>query len=330
IRKNITTVKKLYFASNLDFNRDVDCGTSYTECEQAAIAEWTTHGGIPRDTQIKGLQSALNPAKWVDAEKNHYLKLIPKAQKAGFQMLPMAKVKFKVEEVVHAASNPFKDAPGVIVYQMKSAPIYKYLKHMNVNSMNWTADKIFEGLGGAEEWKTFATKVLKLDPSTFEINNGSGLNIGADYPNRKDNFSTCNNMIAGLAIMDKALVQQGGKYTLEDIMMVSGIDEGTLSGVYAGEYLSRSVVAKTGTLKNAATLAGFVRTQKGIVFFGLFFQTLSISQARNARDILVQRLIKEYGGPAKTNWKSAGPFLSFDAQSVLTEVGTAQHSTNLN
>jgi len=72
----------------------------------------------------------------------------------------------------------------------------------------------------------------------------------------------------------------------------------TLYKVYRSEELSESVIAKTGTLNSAATLAGEISAHSGDYFFGIFFQTVNrtaTSKATVYRDALVRQLMQDVG-----------------------------------
>lgn len=316
IKKNITSLNKVYLSKRMDYFRDVDCGDTYTECSAVASSEASTHGGIPIATQLFGLKSALNPARWNPGEKNQYILTVAQAKKRNLEMIPFERVSFQVGETVSVDRNPFAGSapPDVVVFQMQSAPIHRYIKHMNTHSINWVADKIFQNLGGLTEWQKFVTTTFGYNSEVLQLFTGSGLNIGDEYPDRKDNYATCRSVVEIMSRLDKDLNTKT-RLKLEDLMMVAGVDQGTfLSDVYSGELLSRAVVAKTGTLKNVVSLTGFVRTQQGVIFFGMFFQTMSLSQAKAARDRVVQKLVVDFGGPVRTNWQPDGPFLSFDSE----------------
>lgn len=324
IKNKITSIRKIHFSKSLVYNRDIDCGDTYAECKNEATLEWMTRGGIPMWAQLNGIKSAMNPARWSAGERNDYINTVNLAKKRGLQMLAVNQVKFQVGEVVSVEVNPFADElrshpANFVSFQSKSAPIFRYLKHMNVNSMNWVADVIFANLGGASAWAKYAQDNFNFNSDVMKIYVGSGLNVGDSYPARKDGYATCPAMLEIMSTLDKKL-ESTSPYRIEDLMMVSGVDNGTLSGAYSAELLSKAVIAKTGTLYNAISLAGLVRTKQGVVFFGMFFHTQAQSAARAAGARVIEKLVKDFGGADRTNWKPDGPFLSFDKELALRQV----------
>ena len=103
-------------------------------------------------------------------------------------------------------------------------------------------------------------------------------------------------------------------------MAVSGVDGGTLSPRF--DSIPNSMVAKTGTVDPAITLAGLLSTQEGDVYFGILMETQSPADWSSARDRVRSRvmdLLDQFGGRRSFSYAKAA-FLPFDASSSLTSV----------
>jgi hypothetical protein len=80
------------------------------------------------------------------------------------------------------------------------------------------------------------------------------------------------------------------------------------------------VVAKTGTIAKAVTLAGIASTQKGNVYFAFVYKTPSIAYANQARRAIKEDLIElidENGGPQKMDSSSPEGYDPFDRKNVV-------------
>jgi D-alanyl-D-alanine carboxypeptidase len=121
-------------------------------------------------------------------------------------------------------------------------------------------------------------------------------------------------------MMDMAKILSKHKMDLPDVMMVGGVDDGTLMGVYEQAPLRGSVVAKTGTIAHAVALAGFINTAQGRVYFGMFLQTRKILRARQVRNQMVAKIANHFGGSRPIDYDHGYRFVSFGQQSGLKKV----------
>jgi D-alanyl-D-alanine carboxypeptidase/D-alanyl-D-alanine-endopeptidase (penicillin-binding protein 4) len=106
--------------------------------------------------------------------------------------------------------------------------------------------------------------------------------------------------------------------SLKDVMAVSGADGGTLSPRF--DSIRNSLVAKTGTVDPAVTLAGMLSTNQGEVYFGVFMDTESPADWNNARDQVrdkVMDLMQQFGGRRVFDY-TAQSFLPFDSSSNVS------------
>jgi D-alanyl-D-alanine carboxypeptidase/D-alanyl-D-alanine-endopeptidase (penicillin-binding protein 4) len=198
---------------------------------------------------------------------------------------------------------------------VKSAPLYRYLKEMNTVSNNHVADKLFEILGGVPNFRSFVQNNLNLNDRDLVFVNGSGNSIAGANGGVKDyNRATCEAIIRVQYQMQSELHSKQGM-SLKDVMAVSGADGGTLSPRF--DSIRNSMVAKTGTVDPAVTLAGVLSTNQGEVYFGVFMDTDSPADWNNARDQVrnkVMDLIQQYGG-RRTFGYATRSFLPFDSSS---------------
>jgi D-alanyl-D-alanine carboxypeptidase len=111
---------------------------------------------------------------------------------------------------------------------------------------------------------------------------------------RFDNLSSCETMLKVINLIDKSIKKHD--LSLSDILAING-------GVDLGSFRERfkefpetfqSVLAKTGTLKNASTLAGFMLTIEKVPF-AILNHTTSTGAARHFQDHFVSKLFDVVG-----------------------------------
>lgn len=191
---------------------------------------------------------------------------------------------------------------------------------MNTVSNNHVADQIYSFLGGPDKFKVFIRNSLNLNEGDIQFVNGSGNSIvAASGAGKEYNKATCSSIIQVLRDMRQGLRAQY-KLSLKDIMPVSGADGGTLSPRF--DSIPNSLVAKTGTVDPAITLAGLLSTQGGDVYFGILLQTESPADWNTARDKIrakVMDLLSQFGGRKSFNYVTTA-FVPFDSSSSLTSV----------
>lgn len=283
--------------------------------------------GISAAKKAEVLKEMLDVSKWSAERRQYYTKVAASAKKIGIDMAPVKELRFKVgdvefNEVRAAAMVPNSQTKKIFV--SKGAAIKDYLKQINKFSMNYPADVMFLALGGATEFAKFMKQTYNADESQLKIAVGSGLyTTDKNGDNRFDGYATCDLMVTMIESMDKKMKSYG--QDLSNIMMVGGQDQGTTYGLYAGTRMQGAVITKTGTLKNAITYAGELKTSKGPVYFGVFFQSGAMASARGARNKVVQKLFNDFGGPKPIKY-SPLVFRPYDGGSILYPVDPSRNT----
>jgi len=120
---------------------------------------------------------------------------------------------------------------------------------------------------------------------------------------------------------------------VEDILAVAGADSdedgrSTVTALYDNDFTDEALVAKTGTVNPAVTLAGYASTQEGLVYFGIIMGTDgSSADWRDGRGLIRQKvneMFKRYNGRKDLNYEPMA-FFPIDLESglkpVLVELG---------
>lgn len=306
-RLGIRQINKVYFDKNFRYFQAVESPSTYH-------TEITQNGGVSRATVVKQLMHLMNTRNWGREDRSQYDSFRKTASVLGVKTLAASELNLKVLEVSPADTNPLEGRNGLESYTSQSPQVMNYLKILNMHSMNYPADELFYRFGGRQSFAKFLVEKLNFDESDARVFTGSGLPFRASGE-RSDTTTSCDVMIKVLVDMRAELA----KYNLDlpDIMMIGGVDRGTLNGIYKQAPLRGAVVAKTGTLANALTLAGFINTNQGRVYFGVFFQTNQIAQARTARNQAVLRIAKQHGGTKPLKPRNGFQFVSFGPYSNL-------------
>lgn len=296
---NVREIRKLTFDENLGFR-------------------WSVVSDSIRPMNPKPQEIAKALEKHLQNLSAEYPQTRREAAFSGIQ-LPKS-LKLAVGSVDYLPKSDFKPESDTALYVLKSSKLARYLKEMNTVSNNHVADRIFEYLGGIEKFKVFMQKDLAMDGTDIRFVNGSGDSVVVQEEDGRKakvyNKASCDSMVRILYRMHLDLQKNHG-LDLKDIMAVSGPNGGTLRPRY--DSLRNSVVAKTGTVDPAITLAGMVATAKGNVYFGIFMGTDSPADWTNGRDrvrLRVIDLIKRFGGRKSFAYTSQD-FLPFDQNSTL-------------
>lgn len=228
------------------------------------------------------------------------------------------KARFSVKEIRFLPKEDARFSSETRSFSMKSAPLLTLLKEMNRNSNNHAANQIFEHFGGASRFKTFAAETMGLSSQQLNMLNGSGdrvdLDSGAAY-----NEASCGTILKVLRRL-RTNLKRAGK-DLQNVLAVSGGDNSSsVSKLYANDVTQKALIAKTGTVDPAITLAGLIKTLDGDIYFMYNIGTQGTSgDWRNARALIrkkITELIREHNGGRPVKY-SALQFLSVDAQSIL-------------
>lgn len=269
---------------------------------------------ITRASNGKHLTHYFNTATWTETLKADYKKYSNLAPKGRYVTNPV----FSVEEVVYVDKNPLVLSPQLIpndvrVITMKSPPLFKYLKEINVKSNNYAAHTVFLDLGGEAKFNKFFQDIFGLGPNEIGIYNGSGLPTMREGV-RLDNYGSCRIVADLIADLKRTVERQSME--LEDVIAVPGSDGGTFRNRLNSSDLKNTLVAKTGTLMHTSSLAGALNTKKGFSFFGIFNHTTNIANAKAVQNEMVRALFKELGGSKNFKYTVEG-FLPYDKDNQI-------------
>lgn len=160
----------------------------------------------------------------------------------------------------------------------------------NAHSVNQTAERLGEAVGGPQAVEKFLTKEVGLGPAEISLTHTSGLDYNRITPH-------------GTVLMLRHLIGWLNLHNMlpEDVMPVAGVDPGTLHARLTAEDYRGAVVAKTGTLPGTdggvSTLAGIMYTRdRGPVLFAIFNTRGPVHIYRRMQDNLLKELIAECGG----------------------------------
>ncbi len=247
---------------------------------------------ISTGESLDNLQLIFNSKNWAEKTKQAKANVIAWSIKTGKSIL-VPEV-FSVSNVMYRKAKEIRlqDYSNKIV--VPSAPVFKYLKNINVFSNNYLADAFFDYLGGAEAFANFQKKNLEILSNDLIIHTGSGLsNSSAGF--RQDNLGTCFSMIRILAFMRKKAFL--ARLNLGAILLNPNLD---LDGTFdANETYQNAVVLKTGRLYEvpALNLAGFVSTAEGLlsfVFLGHDFTEEESKDIENYRRLMLNDIFSKF------------------------------------
>lgn len=167
-------------------------------------------------------------------------------------------------EVVTSEFQPPANAEKGYVSSMEMIDIIKY---MNWNSNNHVANSLMMIAGGLEKTEKLFYEKFKLSAADVTFENGSGQNADLKGEGRKYTEATCEATIKSVRALKKNLESQNMK--LQDALAVTGGDIGSTidAAVYKKYLKSKTVIAKTGTVGVAITLAGMASSKNGKFFF---------------------------------------------------------------
>jgi D-alanyl-D-alanine carboxypeptidase/D-alanyl-D-alanine-endopeptidase (penicillin-binding protein 4) len=184
---------------------------------------------------------------------------------------------------------------GNMLSSHSSVYLRDILFRQNAHSVNLTAERVGEAVGGPKGVEAFLTSSVGIPQSEISISRTSGL----DY-----NRITPRSTVRLLQVMMQWMSQRNMEP--EDIMPVAGIDAGTLQSRFKSADYRGAIVGKTGTLPSTdggvSTLAGIMYTRdRGPILFAIFNTRGSVKAYRQLQDSLLQELIAESGGPQPTH-----------------------------
>lgn len=241
---------------------------------------------------IENLQLIFNSKNWAEKTKVAKANLLAWAAKTGRSVsLPE---QFAVTNVLYRKAKEVKlqDYSDKVV--VLSAPLFKYIKNINVNSNNYLADALFSYLGGVGSFKEFQKNQLALAENDLQVFTGSGLS-DSSKGFRRDNLGTCFSVIKVLGFFKNKASQ--AQLNLGALLLNPSLDEdGTFD---ADSSYQNAVVLKTGRLFEVAALnlAGFVSTPQGVlsfVFLGHDFTEEEAADIENYRLRMLQNIYSQF------------------------------------
>jgi len=159
----------------------------------------------------------------------------------------------------------------------------------NAHSINQTAERLGEAVGGPRAIEKFLVQEVGVGNSEVSISRTSGLDYNRITPHAT--VALLRHLVGWLNL---------NNMLPEDIMPVAGIDPGTLRGRFTNVESRGAIVAKTGTLPGTeggvSTLAGIAYTARGPVLFAIFNTRGPVATYRRLQDGLVKDLLAECGG----------------------------------
>lgn len=187
-------------------------------------------------------------------------------------------------------TNPLVGTAGARTFTHTSRTLRDVLKGMNVYSKNKVAQNLWE----LALQRVALTDVLdkhQIPRDEVSLRNGSGLPFTS--PQRFDNAASC----AALLKLLRALEEKAQDLGVDRTSIIGlGVDLGTLQERFLDDLpLKQGIMAKTGTIRDASTLAGWISSDHDYRF-AVLNQTASITNARSFQDRFMSLWMKQSGG----------------------------------
>lgn len=247
------------------------------------------------------LKDFLHTPGWnnLKAAYKEFVDSTPQKLMDGLQMVDdLEKLNLKVGRVRQVKENPL----GSEGFIHLSPAITVYLKFMNIASNNYIADQVFEKLGGEKGFDKYFEELLpKLilpndndNQPIVKMYTGSGLDSKRKGA-RVDNTASCRAVTEMIKRLDQILIDAGNE--IQKVVAVPGVDGGTFSSRLRSPRLSKTLVAKTGTLFHTSALAGKVNASTGPAYFGIFHQLTGWKgNAKAVQNKMVDEMVTELNG----------------------------------
>ena len=179
---------------------------------------------------------------------------------------------------------------GTVLASHLSPALREIVLEQNQYSVNQTAERLGEAIGGPKAVENFLVKGVGIPANEVHITRTSGLEYNRITP--RGTVQLLRHLVLWLNF--KNLLPQ-------DILPVAGMDPGTLRGRFATVDYRGSIIGKTGTLPatdgGVSTLAGFMYTRdRGVLLFAIFNTQGNVNTFRRLQDDLLKNLIAECGG----------------------------------
>ncbi|XGC80479.1 D-alanyl-D-alanine carboxypeptidase [Bdellovibrio bacteriovorus] len=270
-----------------------------------------------RNDQIASVARNLR-AGFASLDYSQFRQLQKEANEDGIRLNDISRIDARRVEFKPKAQF-FKTAQTrTFVYH--SSPLHRILKNMNNSSNNYIADHIYWNLGSSPEFKKYIKSSMGFGPETIQFHLGSGNNANYIDGNSNNiyNTATCPAIIKSMLKVESLLKSE--RLRLTDILPVAKTDTPSTLEDYVGLF-DHAMVAKTGTVNKAKTLAGAVSTASGKIYFAALYEAKDKEDADLAVGPIKEKvleLIRNNGGPVKLNYHKLNP-LPFDRESALTE-----------
>lgn len=186
-------------------------------------------------------------------------------------------------------------AQGTKITSHESSSLREILLYQNEHSVNQTAERVGEAVGGPKGVEQFLIKDLNISPNEIAISHTSGLDYNRITP--RATVTLFRELVFWLNL---------NNLRPDDILPVAGVDAGTLAQRFKGEEYRGAIIGKTGTLPGTdggvSTLAGIAYTRdRGPVLFAIFNTKGPVTTYRKLQDSFLKGFIVESGGIPETN-----------------------------
>ena len=176
-----------------------------------------------------------------------------------------------------------------------SSSLRDILFYQNAHSVNQTADRLGEALGGPKAVERFLVKDVGISETDITISHSSGLDYNRITP--RATVTLFRELVFWLNL---------NNLQPQDVLPVAGVDRGTLQRRFVGTEYRGAVIGKTGTLPGTdggvSTLAGIMYTKDyGPVIFAIFNSKGSVATYRRLQDDFLKGFLAESGGIPDVN-----------------------------
>jgi D-alanyl-D-alanine carboxypeptidase len=179
---------------------------------------------------------------------------------------------------------------GTVLATHLSPSLQHIVWEQNAHSVNTTAERLGEAIGGPKAVRQFLVHGVGIPESEVLISRTSGLENNRITP--RGTVQLLRHFVLWLNF---------NNMLPQDVLPVAGIDAGTLRSRFTTVDYRGSVIGKTGTLPatdgGVSTLAGFIYTRdRGVLLFAIFNTKGNVNTFRRLQDGLIRELINECGG----------------------------------
>lgn len=275
-KDGIKRVRKLSYDENFKFKRDIRGvgATAYLKNGEPTPATV--------EFQIKTMLASLS----ADYE---FLRV----KSAAINVALPESLALEVAQVKFTPKAEFKPRSYPRQSKYRSSPLRTFLKEMNRNSNNYAATQIFQALGGPVEFKKFMKETLGFEETEVLFYNGSGNRLDLESGKSVYNQATCRAVMKTVQALNNEIEAQANH--LHQVLTVSGRanpeEPATNLDVYTNEKTSGVLIAKTGTVGPAVTLAGLLKTTTGSMYFGYVHSTTESNEVwKKAREVIRDHL----------------------------------------